>query len=58
MQIINELKDFFELEAIASAETFPELLQGIIYIFMACTILLFVFRSFFAMNAKIAKFGK
>lgn len=58
MQIINELKDFFELDAIATAETFPELLQTLIYLFMACCILLFVFRAFFAMNAKISKADK
>lgn len=58
MQIIEELIDFFGLDAISTAETFPELLQAIVYIFMACSVLLFTFRSFFAMNAAISKGGK
>ncbi len=58
MQIIEELKSFFALEAISDAQTFPELLQAIVYIFIACALLLYTFRSFFAMNAAISKAGK
>lgn len=58
MQIIEELKDFFGLEFIADAQTFPDLLQAIVYIFLACALLLFMFRAFFAMNAAISKGGK
>lgn len=58
MQIIEELINFFGLDFISKAETFPELLQSIVYIFMACAVLLFTFRAFFAMNAAISKAGK
>lgn len=58
MQIIEELRNFFGLELITESQTFPELLQSIIYIFMACALLLFMFRAFFAMNAAISKGGK
>lgn len=58
MQIIEELKNFFGLELISESQTFPELLQSIVYIFVACALLLFTFRAFFAMNAAISKAGK
>ncbi len=58
MQIIEELRNFFGLELITESQTFPQLLQAIIYIFMACALLLFMFRAFFAMNAAISKGGK
>lgn len=58
MQIIEELRNFFGLELITESQTFPDLLQAIIYIFMACALLLFMFRAFFAMNAAISKGGK
>ena len=58
MQLIEELINFFGLDAISTAETFPELLQAIVCIIMACSLLLFVFRGFFSMNARIAKIDK
>lgn len=58
MQIIEELKNFFGLELISEAQTFPELLQAVVCLLMACALLLFVFRGFFAMNARISKMDK
>ena len=58
MQIIEELINFFGFDALLAAETFPELLYAMFCITMACFLLLFVFRAFFAMNARISKIGK
>ena len=48
------LIDFFKLDMLSAAQTFPELLQAIIYIFLACMLVLYIVRAVCAMNAHIS----
>ena len=54
MSIINELIQFFGLDLIAAAETFPELLSNGIYAFLAACIVVYVIRALAGMNAQIS----
>lgn len=54
MEILYMLIDFFKLDMLSEAQTFPELLQAIIYIFLACMLVLYIFRAVTSMNAQIS----
>ena len=54
MEILYMLIDFFKLDMLSAAQTFPELLQAIIYVFLACMLVLYVVRAVCAMNAHIS----
>lgn len=56
MELLNMIIDFFAVDAIGSAQTFPEFLQAFCHLFMACFIVIFVFRALCGMNIKLSEF--
>ncbi len=54
MDILNRIIDFFGVGAISDARTFPELLQAMVYLFMACFVVIFMVRILCSLNENIA----
>ncbi|MBP3460345.1 MAG: hypothetical protein J6K58_14140 [Lachnospiraceae bacterium] len=56
MEVLSIIIDFFGVDAITAAQTFPELIQALCHLFLACFIVLFVVRSVCAVNRDISAF--
>lgn len=54
MQIYEEIINFFGLDMIQNIETFPDLIQCIIHLFLACALVLYIIRALCAMSASVA----
>lgn len=53
MEIFKMLIDYFSLDAISEAQTFPEFLQAFFYTLLALYLVVFIFRAMFAATWKI-----